>query len=516
MPELDTKTRGTPGWWLVRLEKKLTERTRHYDLLERYYKGDHPLPEGDERMREVFRRFQKKSRTNYMKLVADSVSERLEVIGFRTGGSNTDKNDDDAWQIWQANHLDSDSAMAHTAAGKFSDAYVIIGPPDDDGDDEEDGPSPIITVEDPRQVIVETDPVNRRVVRAAAKIWSDDCDDKRHAVVYLPDGFYYFEAPTRPEHNTTLTSPGNSIPAQPSDWEPEEVDDEGIDEDHSFDSDPDDTLVGSRLPNEIAPTVPVVRFVTNPDLAGDGMGEFEDVIDVQDRINNTVMDRLIITKMQAYRQRWVKGIQTEDEDGNELPLPFIPGVDLLWAVEDENAQFGDFAQSDLKPLLEAVKADVQAIVTLTGLPPHYVQGDIVNASADALAAAESRLVSKCRARARGYGESWEQVMRIAFTYLDKPERIGVDAAVIWQDPERQSIAQLADAATKKQSAGVPWYQRMVDMKYKPDEIQRMEADRASDAVLAAAMAPPPVAAPPVTPPAPGPVPVPPEPVTNGG
>lgn len=504
MPEtLDTTTRGTPGWWLMRLERKLTQRCKRYDRLEQYYVGEHPLPEGDDRMRDVFRRFQRKSRTNYMRLVADSVSERLEVVGFRTGGTSNETNDKAAWQIWQANHLDADSGMAHTAAGKFSDAYVLIGPADDDGDDTEDNPAPIITIEDPRQVIIETDPVNRRVVRAAAKIWLDEADEKRHAVLYLPDAFYYFESDSplpkleQGSYGSQVVTPATIAEQQLTVWRAEVVNEEGEPaDDDDFDSDPDDKLVGSRVANPIAPVVPVVRLVANPGLDGEGMGEFEDVIDVQDRINDTVMNRLVIAKMQAYRQRWAKGIQTEDEDGKELPLPFVPGVDLLWAVEDPDAQFGDFAQSDLGPLLDSVKADVQAIVTLTGLPPHYVQGDIVNASADALAAAESRLVSKIRARMRAYGECWEQVLRIAFIYLDQPDHIGVDAEVQWADPERQSIAQLADAATKKMTAGVPWRQRMIDLHYTPAEIDRMETDRTSDALLASQFAPPPAVAPP--------------------
>lgn len=512
---LDTTTRNSPGWWLVRLEKKLNERCRRYDWLDRYYRGEHTLPEGDERMRDAFRRFQRKARTNYMRLVADSVRERLEMTGIRTGaGDDVDKQ---AWTIWQANHLDADSSIVHGTAGKFGDAYVLIGPADDDNDDLDDNPLPVITGEDPRTLIVETDPVNRRVVRAAAKIWYDDVDQKRHAVVYLTDRLYYFVDDTTESANYNAANVDNTGAAvdgaspttkPPSSWQPEIVNDEG--EPLDDDEDPDEALpAGSWAPNPVAPIIPVVRFLTMPDLTGDGMGEFEDVIDIQDRINNHVLDRLMIAKMQAYRQRWVKGIQTEDEDGNEIPLPFMPGVDLLWAVEDENAVFGDFAQSDLSPLLEAVKADVQAIVSLTGLPPHYVAGDIVNASADALAAAESRLVAKVRDRQKQYGESWEMVLRIAFLYLDQPAKIGVTAEVQWADPERKSLAQLADAAVKKQTAGVPWRQRMEDLQYTPVQIDRMEADRASDAVLAAALAPPP---PPAPSPIPAPAPVPPAPV----
>lgn len=472
MDPTDAPEPGSPLWWLLRLDKKLAERCKRYEVLDRYYRGDHPLPEGDERARELFRKFQRKARTNYMRFVANAVTDRLSIIGFRAG-ADADTSDADAWRIWQANHLDADSSMVHDAAAKFSDAYVIIGPADDDDDDLEDGPSPVITGEDPREVIVDTDPVNRRVVRSAAKIWTDDYDGKRHAIVYLPEAFHYFvEDAPQSDH-------GESEPAA---WMPELVNDEGVDSD-DLDGDQGD-LPTNTIVNPIAPTVPVVRFVTDPDLKGEGIGEFEDVIDIQDRINDTILNRLVIAKMQAYRQRWAKGIQTEDEDGNELPFPFVPGVDLLWAVEDPDAQFGDFAQSDLGPLIDAVKSDVQAIVNLTGLPPDYVSGDLVNASADAFAAAEWRLISKVRDRQRQYGESWELVLRIAFLYLGEPDRIKVDAEVQWMNPVRTSEAQLADAAVKKQAAGVPWRQRMRDLGYTDSEIERMDAERKEDAKLA--------------------------------
>jgi hypothetical protein len=410
----------------------------------------------------MVRGFQRKARTNYMRLVADSTRERLSVVGFRTGGETDTDTDEDAWRIWQTNHLDADQAMVHEAALKFSDAYVIVGAnPDDDT-------TPIITGEDPRQVITESAPINRRLVRAGLKTWIDELDRKQHAIVYLPDSISYFAAPidnpepqNQPQRTEEQVLNRRARTVEPA-WEIEKA-----------------------AAENVLGVVPVVRFIASPNLVGEGIGEFEDVIDVQDRINDTLLNRLMIAKLQAYRQRWLKGVPMEDEHGNALDLPFVPGVDLLWHVDDPQASFGEFNQVDLTPLLHAIDADVHAIVSLTGLPPHYVAGNIVNASADALAAAESRLVAKVKDRAMGFGESWEQVLRLAFSYLQQPERIGPDAEIIWADPERKSIAQLADAAVKQQLSGVPWRQRMELLGYTPTQINRMEAERNADLLLAA-------------------------------
>ena len=102
---------GSPLWWMLRLERKRQDNTRRLDTLNAYSTGDHPLPEGDERARELFRSFQRKARTNYCGLVASSVAERLHVDGFRSGSSGDAAADNLAWQIWQDNSLDADSEL---------------------------------------------------------------------------------------------------------------------------------------------------------------------------------------------------------------------------------------------------------------------------------------------------------------------------------------------------------------------------------------------------------------------
>lgn len=438
-------TQYSPEWWLERLVVRRDARRARYEKLQAYECGDHRLPEGDEKARELFQKFQRKARTNYCGLVVSSTSERLHVTGFRTGGGSGSQTDREAWRIWQANHLDADSELVHDDALTLSDSYVIVGPNADDPS------TPIITAESPFYVTAVPDPMNRRNMAAALKSWVDTDAGVERAVLYLPDAFVYFQ------RDDTTSQWSFATPT----W-----------------SMGDET---DRVGNPLG-RVPVVRFVNRPRSrdGGEGRGEFEDAIDIQDRINNVVLDRLIIAKMQAYRQRYLIGLPSEDEEGKPLDLPFVPGVDLLWALDEDpdKVKFGEFSQVDLTPVLKAAAEDVKAFVTVTGLPPHYVAGDLVNASADALAAAEARHVARCNKRAREFSESWEQVMELAFAWRREP--LPADTEVLWADTERKTDAQLADAAVKKQQAGVPWEQRMVDLGYSPPEIERMRAQRAED------------------------------------
>lgn len=488
---IDASTPGSPEWWLLRLGQRLDKQRPGLNVLRNYYIGNHPLPEVDARTRQAYQKFQRKARSNYVGLVVDSVRERLKVQGFRTGASGTEQTDAEAWHTWQANKMDGRSIILHRQALMYGRGYVIVGPPrSTDPDRDGDLDVPILTAEDPRYVIHESDPADSDDVRAALKMWRDDLDGRHHAVVYLPDSVNYFVSAAVSGDLAIDWSSGSS-------WQ----------WDLEVNGDAPDELVGAgRVANTIG-VVPVVPFLNRPLGEPDdyGTSEFLDVIDIQDRINLTLLDRMVISKMQAYRQRWAKGIQLENEDGTPVE-PFIPGVDLVWAVEDENAQFGDFNASDLSPQLRAVEADVRDLAAISRTPPHYLMGQIVNASGDALKAAETGLVAKVQDRQVQFGEAWESVNRIAGLWTGR--EVPVDAEVIWADPESRSLAELADSAVKFQAAGVPWRSRMEMLQKSPAEIDRMEAERASDLLMQQQLAPQP--APPTTPQPPA---TPPEPVT---
>jgi hypothetical protein len=447
---------GSPRYWLQRLGTQLENELPSFETLHQYRIGDHPLPEGHQRAKSAFRNLQRKARSNYTGLVIESVKERMTPTGFRTGGEGSVASDKDARMMWQANSLDAECGIVHDNALTFGRSYVIVGPPD------QVTGQPVITAEDPRQVTHVPDAIRRRVVRAALKLYEDDETGKCYAVIYLADTIHYFVRP-KPRRNAYK---GRFDQAK---W---------TEDDSVFD--------GGFAENQIG-IVPVVPFINRAAVNPMGMGEFEDVLDIQDRINNVILDRLVIAKMQAYRQRWAKGLELEDENGNPIES-FDPGADLLWAVGDENVEFGEFESTDIRPLLDAAKADTNDLAAITRTPPHYLLGAMVNLSGDALKAAETGLISKVKDRMVEFGESWEQVNRIGSIYMGR--EIPLDSEIIWSDPESRSMAELADAAVKKQSVGVPWEQLMIDLNYTPPEIERMRPQRAADALLTVVGQPP--------------------------
>jgi len=455
----DTLTAGAPGWWLLRLGKRLTTERERFDRLEKYARGDHPLPYGNRKMREAYKRLQRQSRSNYVGLVAETLLERIKVTGFRAGGAASDAIDDKAWGWWQANKMDSNAGLVHRAAVVMSRAYVIVG---DNG-----AGQPLVTGEDPRQVIHESDPADRYSIRAALKVWADDVENVAFAVLYLPDTIHFYRS-VMPLSNADTAWRSTT-------WD--------VDQSNAF---APFGVAGNPLGE-----VPVVPFVNRPDLTGGGLGEFEDVCDIQDRINTITLDLSVISGMQAYRQRWVKGVDPEDDKGNPQSL-FDPGADLIWITPEADAQFGEFNPTDLAPLIAAIDSSVQSLCAITRCPPHYLIGQMINVSGDALAASETGLVSKVGEREQEFGESWEAVYRLAGKVIGVD--VAQDAEVIWRDPQMRTLTEMAAASVQLEAAGVPWRTRMSMLDKTPQEIDRMQTERETDAAL---NAPIPVAMPPL-------------------
>lgn len=441
---------NTPDWWLLRLGKALEADTPRMRMLEQFDSGQHPLPTGNRKMRETYHRLQKMSRSNYTGLVAEATRERLRVQGFQSGADGTVSTDKEAWRIWQANSLDADCGIIHHRALVYGRAYAIVGP------DPKDPTTPIITPESPLEVIHEADPVRSRELLAAMKTYLDGIFGRQVAIVYLPDRIVYYRAV--------------KVGTDGAGWQPT-----------SWELDPDKPAVRNPIGE-----VPIIPYINRRMRSPMGFGEFEDVTDIMDRINTDVLDRLVTQAMQAYRQRWVKGVDVEDENGNPQ-RPFDPGADLLWVVPDSDAEFGDFQQSDLKPLLMASSADIRDLAAISRTPPHYLLADIANVSGDALTAAESGLTEKAKDRAIEFGESHERTLRLAALY--NGEAVDSDCSIVWGPFERRTLAELADAAVKWQAAGVPFRERMQLLGFTPSEIDRMESERMKDALLASLNSP---------------------------
>lgn len=447
---IDVTEPGSPGWWVQRLLRRLADRRDRYDLLERYYVGTPDIPVNTNKaVRQAYQRLMAMARTNYAELIVEAVRERMSVVGFRTGAGDDELGDSEAWRIWQANSLDADSQLVHRTSLVMGDAYVIVG-----GPDEETG-APLITPEDPRQVIAEYDPVRRRRPVAALKVFSDDVAGADRLYLYLPGAVIRAARPTPVGGSLMLEDMSGW------EWDPP----------------------AEALP---AGVVPVVGFPNRSSLDGGTFGEFEPHTAVLDRINYTLLNRLEIATLQAFRQRAVKGVPNVDAQGNDIDYSDIFASDpgAMWLLPD-TAELWESGQVDLGPLRQAIRDDVQDLAAASRTPLFYLTPDAANGSAEGASLAREGLVHKTADRIVQASEAWEQVMSLAFLFAGDPTRAQRrDMEAIWAPPERFSLSERYDAASKAQAAGVPWRSVMSSvLQFSPQEVARMEAERAMDAFL---------------------------------
>lgn len=421
--------------------KSLAKSQAHYNLLERYYDGDAPLPEGAEGQSRAYRRFQRKARLNIAQLSVAAVRERMRIGGFRTGAADDENGDDVARRLWKANNLDVYSADLHTYFLKFGEAYAIVGMP-------QGREFPLVTVEDPRQVYCLTSPEDPSIVLAAVKVFTEY--GKHHAYFYYPNEVLVFR------------KPADSSAFDIDQWSYDEM---------------------ASATNPLG-EVPVVKF-TN----ADGKGEYEPYLDIIDRINHMILQRLIIATTQAFKQKWIKGdFPTHDPQGNEIDYNglFEAGPGAMWVLPPD-AELGELDQSSIQDIIQAVRADIQDFAAVTRTPMHYLNPEGSNQSAEGASLAREGLVFKTEDRIARATVGWTRVMSLMFKWMGDTERANLlDLEPIWKPAERYSLSERADANTKFQD--IPFRSRMSLIgQFSPAEVAEMEIEKAGEQILNATL-----------------------------
>lgn len=445
---IDYMTAGTPGWWLRKLITKLADERPRFEELDCYYRGENGIPTtADKAVRNSYKRLMRLARTNFAELIVEAPRERMKPVGFRTGADGDELGDKGAWRIWQANGLDADSPVLFRSKLSMSMAYSIVGGVDPDID------APLITMEDPREVTVITEPGRRRKVAAALKVFRDDLTSTDRVYLYLPGVVWY----------AARNSSAGDLSVDTNGWEWTDV---------------------KKLP---AMVVPVVPFPNRADMHGRTMGEFEPHISLLDRISYTTLNMLEIGTMQAFRQRALKGVPRTDENGDEIDYDDILAADpgAFWLLPS-TAELWESGQVDLGPARLALRDHIQDLAAVTRTPLYYLTPDSANGSAEGASLSREGLVFRTKDRITETDDPLEQTMSLAFLFQgDKTRASRPDMEVLWAPPDRVSMAEMHDANIKAKAGDVPWRTRMQSiLGFSPPEIERMETEREQELLLA--------------------------------
>jgi hypothetical protein len=455
---------GTPLWWVNRLYAVLLDRRPIINCYDDYYRGDFPLPWLAPAAADEFRRVLKMSRANYIGLVVDAMCERMAVEGFLVtqdtdGDPSIDTSNEDPLQtdaemqrIWQANNLDTLFDQGLLEAAITGNSYLMIEP------NQQQPKTPHIYVEHSSQIVIAFKPgTNRREALAGLKVWTDEWTGQVFATLFLENSIHKFATKAKDEaqfmvQNAAGVFENRLMPI----WNLRSLGKEA-----------------SQGPNRLK-YVPLFEMPNNPRLLSGGRSEIEDLMDTQDRIVKTIVDRLMTQDYGAFPQKWISGWPEEDEQGNPTP-PIEIGLDRVLTTEVPETKFGQFAAADIGGYLDAKAADVVDMASRSRTPPQYLLGSMSNVNGDTLKAAESGLVAKVRQRMRGHNDPLEMAQMRVREMAGLPVGPGVNIEVVWRNPEFRTEGELVDSLLKMGDLGVPEEALWGRWGATPEEVRRWKA-----------------------------------------
>ncbi len=409
--------RGLAAELISSLSRDLEEKDGRVGRVRRYLKGDHDLPYMPKGHKNEYEALARRSITNWLPLVSETFVEGLFVDGYRPAKSAENAK---AWAWWQANGLDARQGIAHRSAVDYGTGWGLVLPSKGDA------------------------PVMRALPATRVQAWYEDDDDEFPVVGLLKKGRTVkgdglFEVYDNSTVYTVVQPAKSGEPLQ----------------------------IVSHEAHGLGVT-PLVRFRDR--LDGEARGVIAPLITLQDRVNEVVFALMIALQYASFRQRWATGLAIPvDEDpflgadgkGTQVdtgtPNPnfgkptesFSAAVDRLWVSDSSDAKFGDFAQTEVSGHLSAYDSTVRTLAGLAQISPNILTGDLVNLSADALAALNSQTEKRVSAFETNFGESWEQMFRLAAVAAgDKEAAKDTSAQVRWRDTEARSLAQTVDALGK--------------------------------------------------------------------
>lgn len=497
---IDVTAANSPGWWMQNLWKQLQGQQDRLQMLDNYRRGRPPLVLGSQRLQSAYYRFQNMARSNFAELIVSAMVERMSVRSIRTAAANDDNGDQAAWRMWSANNLDVGSTDVHDAMGTFGCTYVAVGAP-------EQGGQPVITVEDPRQVITVQDSLNPLRTLAAFKVFHDDMRNMDYAYLWLPGEMWVAQRPRRAQAPSVGPAARWGLldgppPPTPVAFNPRTFDLLPAGEKSGTqivlaDEQPDGVIDlpegydGPTSEKFTVQVVPVVRFGNRK-----GIGEFELHTDLLDRINHTVLNKIVIATFQAFKQRAIEvsdtagddgGLPDEDENGNPIDYNEIFEADpgALWRLPI-GAKIWESGQADMTGILASARDDVLHLAAVSRTPFPMFSPDSANQSANGASLYREGLTFKVEDRCKIAGTAWAQVIAIGFQFLGDEQRGDVGSVIVnWAPADRYSILEMAQADAQSSLPLAQKAARIYGMT--PDEVQITLAQASQQAFQQAAL-----------------------------
>lgn len=454
--------KSPPEEWLRLLARRMDTRRRGVLTLRSYTDGNAPLPEMSRETAEAWRMFQRRARTNWGELIVESVVDRIVPNGLTVAGENDSEAADAAQRIWRNNRMNSVFKSWLRYGLTFGQSYLTVWT----GSDGET----VITADSPETMIVITDPLQHWKPVAAMRVWRNDQEARDYAIVWTRNGWQQF---TRPTYDKV------ELKVIPSKWLVNLAEGAWTKEGQP----------NGKSDLGVAQQIPVVVY-HNPG----GHGDFETHLDLINRINAGILERLCIAAVQAFRQRAITGglLPDRDAEGNAIDYSrvFAPAPGVLWNLP-EGLELWESQPVDLQGVLNATKEDIRQLSAVTRTPLPMLMPDNANTSAEGARETSSghyfRCVDRLDEAKHGVQKCMEMALMLDGIDLNDAEPLEVS----FEPVDRITTAEKYQAALAAHNSGESWksIQRNI-LGYSPDQIAQDEIDRLQESMIAQSMSPP--------------------------
>ncbi len=471
------------GWRVSQLAPLLQAQARQCEAMHARWRGEPPLPETMtanidgvpvqvQTNGNKFAAFQRKAGRNYERVIVSALASRVRVRAFRTEAEQaTTGADSEASKVWRQVRGNLVLAEGIEMALNMGRSALVLGQAGDDSG------RLVLTAEDPRQMLVVTDPAEPQRVLEALKMVHNSTTATDELFLYRTDGTTarVRVATRRRRARAKFDRFGEPLPiavpwsAQGFDWDDERSGD---------------------LP-ELAGRLPIEPLVNSGEVA-----EFQPHLNTLDSINHRTYQQLVIGAYQAFKQRVMKGDFVDPEtkkpwvnpqtgepvDFNDL---YQASPDGLWLVP-KDADIWESGTVDMTGILAATKDDVRALSSQSSTPFYTFTPDVEGGSAAGAELQREQITFKVIDRHDRFGPAPSGIIEIAFAYRGDTTRSGIGTVeTVWQPAQRYSLAERGVAATAAKASGMPWRDIMTEIwQFDDGQVDRMESHRDDDLLLA--------------------------------
>lgn len=435
---------GSDEWFADHLMKALAAEYPRLAKAKSYRDGTNPIVDlGIGSSVEAYAQIVQMGRLNMAEQIANAIISKCRFTSFRTAATDDEDGDEVAGKVANRNRLMSQYAKLADSKATYGRGYMTVLEPDKDAGEDA---VPTIVVTDAWRTITMQDTLRPWETRAAVTIgWNPETST---------DSVILFRAGATPDEPgymrriTRFDEGGRSIFPPP-----------GVDA-SSFSVDLLDGVWEWEAPVRFEKILGagVVMFDTR-----DGFGVFEKHYDSLDRVNTGILNRIIITVMQAFKQRAIEGgewgatyPEGHPKAGLEIDFDemFKTGPDALWMLP-KDAKMWESGVVSITPLVEAEKSDLRNLAAVTGTPLYVLDpASASGGSASGADLAREQHISNVIAWRDDDGGSFAQVMAYAMLAMGEESRAAVEEiSVMWLEMSVVTPEAKGSAAKMMRDAG---------------------------------------------------------------